>query len=454
MFYILYFLFFLFLVFSRISDTENQNNKETKIFSIAHSNIEQHRKTDFTLKFEGISENELKNIQIEAEQINHDFLFGCIIFDLVNHGKTLADEELFKERFKQLFNFAVFPFYWAGYEPQQGQANEAKMKEVAEWCIENGITTKGHPLAWTHTAGTPGWLKEYSAEESKMLLQQRIEKIVSGFKNHIEIWDVLNEVIHTVNWDVAMQENITGQDNRYVGRDFMSDDTGFIDSCFRWAHSANPDADLILNEFEIVYNKHSRQRFYDLLKALQQRNSPVKGIGIQAHEPYKGRVYYSPQQIWETFETYSDFNLPLHITELIPVSNGDSIMGGYRTGIWTEQVQAEFAEMIFTLSFGHPLIHSVNWWGFSDRNIWQPNGGLVDENLNPKPVYETLDRLINQEWKTKLSDLKLNSKGEVAFRGFKGDYQIRIKHKGKLIKTVDVNYNEITDEKKLVIINL
>jgi endo-1,4-beta-xylanase len=444
----------LFHSMGRIAATETHKHNEKEIFSLARANIEQFRKAEFTLKFGGISESEINEIEIEAEQINHEFLFGCIIFDLVNHGKVPEDEDLFKERFKQLFNFAVFPFYWAAYEPKQGQTNETKIKEVADWCIENGITTKGHPLAWTHTAGTPKWLNEFSAEESKKLLQQRIENIVSSFKSKIDIWDVLNEVIHTVNWDVALQENLAGRDNRYVGRNFMSDDIGFIDSCFQWAQAANPDADLILNEFDIVYNEHSRQRFYDVLKALQKRNSPVKGIGIQAHEPYKGRIYYSPQQIWETFETYSDFNLPLHITELIPVSNGDSIMGGYRTGIWTEQVQAEFAEMIFTLSFGHPLIHSVNWWGFSDRNIWQPNGGLVDENLNPKPVYETLDRLINQEWKTKQSGLKLNSEKEVNFRGFRGDYQIRIKHKGKLIKSVDVNYDKITDEKEPVIINL
>lgn len=429
----------LLLCCNSVNSTAIQISKDGGPLNKALENIETYRKTELTLLLSG----EFKDVEVEVEQLSHEFLFGCILFDLVNHGKSPENEELFKEHFKNLFNFAVFPFYWAPYEPREGHTNETKIREVVAWCAENGITAKGHPLAWTHTAGTPLWLSQYSVEESKQLLQQRIERIVSSFKNQIEIWDVLNEAIHTVNWEVAMQENREGQDNRYVGKDFMSKEIGFIDSCFRWANDANPSATLVLNEFDIVYNEQSRQRFYDVLKALQERNTPVGGIGIQAHEPFQGRVYYSPEQIWETFETYAEFNLPLHITELIPVANGDSIKGGYRTGIWTEKVQAEFAEMIFTLGFGHPKVESINWWGFSDANIWQPKGGLVDENLNPKPVYETLDRLINQKWKTRLKGLKPDNQGRIAFRGFKGDYLITVRHKDKITYSSRINLADL-----------
>jgi endo-1,4-beta-xylanase len=439
------FFIFIFLPVLTIGNPVSKNEKD--IFKKAKSNIEKYRKGNFSLVLKG----NIKNVEVEVQQISHEFLFGCIIFDLVNHGRAPQDENLFKERFKQLFNFAVFPFYWAGYETKEGETKEKIIKEVVAWCAANRITAKGHPLAWTHTAGTPGWLADYSVEETKQLQLNRIHDIVDAFKNHIKIWDVLNEAIHTVNWEVAIKENSAGQDNRYVGQNFMSDKTGFIDSCFQQAHKANPDAQLILNEFDIVYNENSRQRFYDLLKTLTEIDTPVTGIGIQAHEPCKGRVYYSPEQIWATFETYSDFNLPLHITELIPVSNGDSIMGGYTTGIWTEQAQAEFAEMIFTLSFGYPLVQSVNWWGFSDRNIWQPKGGLVDENLNPKPVYETLDRLINRDWKTSFTGLKPNSEGEVSFRGFKGDYLIKVKKGNEIIKEERLSY---TGKMKPLIINM
>jgi hypothetical protein len=146
--------------------------------------------------------------------------------------------------------------------------------------------------------------------------------------------------------------------------------------------------------------------------------------------------------------------LPLHVTELIPVSNGDSIKGNYKKGIWTEQTQADFAEMVYTLSFGHPKMKSINWWGFSDKNIWQENGGLVDENLQPKKVYETLNHMINDEWKTNLKNLSPNNKGKVVFRGFKGNYNVTIKKNGEIVKTAQLNYSEIEHTKNEITIKL
>ncbi|NQU88617.1 MAG: endo-1,4-beta-xylanase [Mariniphaga sp.] len=436
------------------SNSSSEKENKSEIIKEAKVNIEKYRKTDFSIQINGLENSELNSLEVEVEQLTHDFLFGCIIFDLVSPNRQLDDEEKFKAQFKNLFNFAVFPFYWSGYEPEQGNTNQMKIAEVANWCLENGITCKGHPLVWTHTAGTPGWLSEYSTEESKKLLQKRVENIVFEFENQIEIWDVINEVIHTVNWDKAMAENNNGTDNRYTGSDLMAEKVAFIDSCFQWAHQANSDAELIINEFNIVANEKSRQEFHNVVKALLDGGTPISGLGIQAHEPNQGRYYYSPEQLWETFNTYKEFNLPMHLTELIPVSNGDSIVGGFKTGIWTEEIQAEFAEMIFTLGFGYPQIESINWWGFTDRNIWQENGGLVDENLEPKLVYIKLDQLINHDWKTIIKDLRPDKSGKVSFRGFKGNYKVLIKQDGKILKNEQLNYSDTESVKNILKVNL
>ena len=451
---LVYILMILIVYPSIIYAQKTKELNETNIYNQAKDNIEKYRKSDFSIQLEGFVKDDLKNIKIEVEQTSHDFLFGCIIFDLVTPDETPENEILFKERFKNLFNLAVLPFYWAGYEPEQGKTKLQETMVVAKWCNENGIITKGHPLVWTHEAGTPKWLANYSVVESKNLLQERVEIIVSEFKGEIEIWDVINEVIHTVNWDVAMEENKAGKDNRYAGKDLIMEKVDFIDSCFQWAHEANPNAHLIINEFNVVANEKSRQQFYDIVKELQNKKTPVSGIGIQVHEPFQGRYFYSPQQIWETFETYSDFNLPLHITELIPVSNGDSIKGGYKSGVWTEQIQSDFAEMVYTLGFGNPLLKSINWWGLSDKNIWQENGGLVDKNLQPKEAYKTLDRLINKEWKTNLTNLTPNNKGKIEFRGFKGNYKIVVKKNGVILKTVQLKYDGSDNSKNKIKINI
>jgi hypothetical protein len=88
-------------------------------------------------------------------------------------------------------------------------------------------------------------------------------------------------------------------------------------------------------------------------------------------------------------------------------------------------MQTEFTEQFVKLCFGHPAVASINWWGFSDRNIWLPGGGLVDEEYRPKPVYEMLDELINKTWKTSVTE-KLNTDGKISFRGFFGNYTITL----------------------------
>ena len=122
---------------------------------------------------------------------------------------------------------------------------------------------------------------------------------------------------------------------------------------------------------------------------------------------------------------YKEFNLPIHITEFIPQSSGKDITG-WHTGKWTEEAQAECAEQFYTLAFGYPAVVSINWWGLSDRNIWLKGGGLLDSEYNPKPVYNTLFKLIKQEWMTKNLRIDTDKNGEANFRGFYGEYDIVI----------------------------
>jgi endo-1,4-beta-xylanase len=110
---------------------------------------------------------------------------------------------------------------------------------------------------------------------------------------------------------------------------------------------------------------------------------------------------------------------------LHPQSSGVDITGGWRTGQWTPEAQTEFTEQFVKLCFGHPAVASINWWGFSDRNIWLPGGGLVDEEYQPKKVYEVLDKLINETWNTHLK-AEPDKDGVVSFRGYYGKYSVKV----------------------------
>jgi endo-1,4-beta-xylanase len=418
--------------------SQDVQQTEARILKLAGENIEKYRKGNVTIQFKTRDGKMITNARVDIHQKTHDFLFGCIIFDLIRNENTYK-EELFKERFKEIFNLAVFPFYWPGYESRQGFTRWEDMLATIDWCKANGIATKGHPLVWATKSGTPQWLTGYTVKETEELLKTRVINITAGFRDKIELFDVVNEPVNVKTWKHKMQN--FSDENDWGVSDTISLIADYVEQALRWAHQGNPKATLLINEYRTLADKEVRKRYDDLLSELKKRNAPLSGIGIQAHEPRQ--EWFSPEEVWKTFDQYARFGYPINITEFHPQSSGVPITGGWRTGAWTPEAQTEFTEQFVKLCFGHPAVASINWWGFSDRNIWLPGGGLVDEEYNPKPVYVMLDKLINQTWKTNTS-LQTDKQGIISFRGFFGEYEITLNMPdGKIrIFTLHVSKNE------------
>jgi endo-1,4-beta-xylanase len=413
-------LSFVLIFHTAISRSQDVKQTEARMMKQVDENIEKYRKGDAVIQFKTKDGQVIKNARVEIHQKSHDFLFGCIIFDLI-HGENTYREELFKERFRELFNLAVFPFYWPGYESRQGFTQWEDMLKVVDWCKANGITTKGHPLVWATKSGTPEWLSEYSEIETEELLKTRVLNITAGFRDKIELFDVVNEPIHVRTWKNKIRN--FSDTNDWDVQDTIPMIADYVEQALKWAHQGNPMARLLINEYKTLADADARKKYDDLLTELKKRNAPLSGLGIQAHEPRQ--EWFSPIEVWKTFDLYSKFGYPIHITEFHPQSSGVPITGGWRTGAWTPEAQAEFTEQFVKLCFGHPSVASINWWGFSDRNIWLPGGGLVDAEYEPKPVYLMLDKLINHTWKTNLT-VQTDNQGTAAFRGFFGEYEISI----------------------------
>lgn len=400
---------------------QNAREAEERLLRQADENIEKHRKGDAEVRFLPGKAKWSSGVEVNVEQISHDFLFGCILFDLIG-GENTYREDLFKERFKKLFNFAVFPFYWPGFEPQQGRTRWEDMLPVLDWCAQNGITAKGHPLAWACSSGVPDWLTAYPPESTEALLKARVMNIVGGFRGKIDIWDVVNEPVNVKTWRHKISDPDDPED--WGVRDSIDAIADYVSEALHWSHAANPSATLIINEYQTLANPEVRDRFYRLLVELKRRKAPISGIGVQGHEPRQD--WFSPVEVWKTFDLYSELGLPVHITEFHPQSSGVPITGGWREGAWTPEAQTEFTNQFVRLCFGHPGVASINWWGFSDRNIWLPGGGLVDGEYRPKPVYTMLDKLINETWTTRTT-LQTDRDGVLRFRGFYGKYLLTVR---------------------------
>ncbi len=412
--------------------TDFETKQGANILQQAAANIPRSRTGQGQVRFLTPAGRPLAGLEVEIAQTTQDFLFGNLAFDLV-WGDAPYRPELFKQRFLELFNFAIFPFYWSMYERTPGRTEWQRALPALEWCRANGITPKGHPLVWPYNAGVPEWLYDMPAGSVETLIQARVLNLVQGFSKDINIWDVTNEAVNHISWEEATQPGfrsryhetslwrgtpVAGAFKREIPIPEAAD---WVERSLRWAYSANPRATLIVNDYNQEFDPNVRQRFYDLIRELQSRGAPITGIGLQVHPV---NYWLWPQQIWETLEMYADLHLPVHITELHQPALSEPIEGGWREGSWNEQAQADYLEQLYRLFFGHPSVVSINYWGLSDRNIWIEGAGLIDAVYQPKPAYQVLKKLIKGEWMTAPFRAVTDENGQVQLDGFFGKYEV------------------------------
>ena len=182
--------------------------------------------------------------QVHADQVSHQFLFGCGAFDAVALMKTQDEKEQAflsqrMEKWLKLFNYGTLPFYWGRYEPEEGKTAYPETMSAAKWLRDNGVQVKGHPLCW-HTACAP-WLLKYSNEEILRRQLERIHRDVSAYKGVINLWDVINEVVIMPVFD--------RYDNAITRICIEKGRVGLVREVFAAAKETNPDAVLLINDF-------------------------------------------------------------------------------------------------------------------------------------------------------------------------------------------------------------
>ncbi len=419
--------------------TQHEIRQGEQILEQAAANIGPARTGHAQIRFQAPDGRPLAGLDVDIVQTSQDFLFGNLAFDLV-WPDAPYQPELFKQRFLELFNLAIFPFYWTMYERTPGRPEWQRALPALAWCRANGITPKGHPLVWPYNAGVPEWLYDMPEGSVDALLEARVLSLVRGFSEEINIWDVTNEAVNHISWDEATHPSfreryhetalwrgtpVAGAFKREIPIPEAAD---WVERSLRLAYAANPRATLIVNDYNQEIDPNVRRRFYDLILELQARGAPISGIGLQVH-PINHWLW--PQQIWETLEMYTELDLPVHITELHQPSLPHPIEGGWREGEWGEQAQAEYLEQLYRLFFGHPSVVSINAWGLSDRNSWLEGAGLIDAEYRPKPAYEALKKLIKGEWKTDPTQVVTDDRGEIRFTGFYGTYELTIRRPGR-----------------------
>jgi GH35 family endo-1,4-beta-xylanase len=401
------------------------------VLAEAAKGIEQYRKGEVTIAVHDANGAPVAGAEVMVRQVSHDFLFGNYI-----RPRHYTNQRYLK-RFKELFNFIqLLEFNWGQYEPDEGKSLvKERMDFIREWGISNGFEKYyGHMLVWTRQyneyprTGLPLWLFQYDKPRQYELLRQRIEREVSTYKDIDIFWDVVNEASHCRVWGDWDKDNYV-QNRQAEPFDRV---LTYVADALTWAHQANRNALLLINDYSVIAKSPYQRRFKQLIEALQADKVDLHAVGIQAHEPFKGKYWYSPAELWEAYDMFgTETGLPIYITEYFQVSEpSQAIRGVYRSGKWSKENQADAIEQFYRVSFGHPSVEAIIYFGLVDSDVVQPYCGLLDEDYNPKPAWNRLKGLIWDEWTTEMSG-KTNADGTFKFRGFYGQYNLKTQTGGK-----------------------
>ncbi len=268
---------------------------------------------------------------------------------------------------------------WESVEPTQGTYNWAPADGLVASAEANGQLVRGHTLVWHNQL--PSWLTaeapSLSPDQLRALLKKHITDEVTHFKGKIWQWDVVNEAF---NDDGTLRDSIWLQK---LG-------SGYIADAFRWAHAADPKANLFYNDYNIEYTGPKSNAVYAFVSQLKSQGVPIDGVGFQTHLD----TQYGLPDLENNLQRFAKLGLDVAETEVdvrttLPVTalEQNAQVAGY-----TSTLQA-------CLAVKQCISYTV--WGFGDAYSWVPSvfagegaADIYDANLQPKPEYTALQQTL------------------------------------------------------------
>lgn len=405
--------------------------------------IERHRKADAVV--DGLP----AGVEVRVEQVSHAFQFGSHIFNFDQLGRDDWNAQ-YRATFTNLWNAATVAFYWDRMEPAEGEIRygagprdsaafwksvrglPAKEKwerfpeyrrpapdPVLDFLDAHGISAHGHPMVYpvfvapwvTNGVDKAGLAARY---------ERRIRQLGAHYGARVAQWDVVNE---TVDRTCSMAGPY--HDKVVWGRRGLLVPDDYTFRCHQWAAEAFPAG----VKFEV--NDSWRPFYVPFIQSLVDRGAKVDVVGLQMHifhaaesrkiaagEPCLANgTDWRPEKQFEMLWALDTLKRPIHISEITIPAPDDTPEG--------EAVQARLVRDNYRLWFSWPSVCRITYWNLVDYTFHKESlaSGLYAPDMRKKAAYAALDRLINHEWKTRLTK-RADAAGRVSFRGFKGRYRL------------------------------
>ncbi|MFB7249713.1 endo-1,4-beta-xylanase [Microbacterium sp. NPDC056234] len=280
---------------------------------------------------------------------------------------------------------------WDALRPAPDQYDFASADALVAYAKANRQEVRGHTLLW-HSQN-PAWVTEasrtWTCDDARAVLEDHIRTVVGHFRGEIYEWDVANEIFQDT-WDNG-GVRLRTEANPFL-KACADDPVALLVDAFQWAHEADPDAVLFLNDYNAEGVNAKTDAYYALAQEMLAAGAPLGGFGAQGHLSLQ---YGFDPSLQENFERFADLGLKVAITEAdvrIPLLEGE-------TGPTPEQVavQSDRYEAMLEACLNVNACSSFTVWGFPDANSWVPGvfpgegwATIYEDDFTPKPAFEAM----------------------------------------------------------------
>lgn len=261
---------------------------------------------------------------------------------------------------------------WQLIHPAPERFDFAAADSIVDFARRHRMRIRGHTLVWHNQL--PDYVAALSPDELRLALQQHIETVVGRYRQQVSVWDVVNEPIN--DFGGALRETLFSQ---RLGPDYIAE-------ALRLSHSADPDAELFINDYLVDGINQKSTALYNLARDLLARGVPLHGVGLQMH--LGGIFGRAPSNTQRNIERFVALGLRVEITEM-------DVQVRDQPGDLPQRLaaQARIYHDIVAACVAVRGCDAITFWGFTDRNSWidaafGPDDPLLfDEMLQPKPAY-------------------------------------------------------------------
>lgn len=289
--------------------------------------------------------------------------------------------------------------------PSEGKFNFDAADRFVTFGESQGATLRGHTIVW-HSQVPAWWFKGDNGgvatrEQLLARLEEYICTVMGRYKGRIAVWDVANEVISD---SKGIRRDNEGSKWAGIIGDMDGDgnDYDFLEQAFRIAHEVDPDATLILNDYNLEGDTRKLNDFYEVVKTMLEKGVPVGGAGIQAHIQIGWPSVSTFEAAIEKLATLRELNpdFVVQVTELdMSIFAWDDKS---QTKEMTPELQKQFAERyadlfeMFRRQAKKGNLDMVVMWGIYDGGSWldySPVQGrtnaplLFDRSFKTKPAF-------------------------------------------------------------------